>query len=174
MAWIKNGTPNTLTTTGDVMTISDLTAKIFNLLLCHTLNSGLIETFLRFDNDSGTNYARRVSVDGGTDTTDVSASQIENSPAESNAINQNATGAATAPDRSETVGKDAGTTQFTRVDIVNTRAGDYAIDSNLSMLGTSSGEVLITIQDGAVYEETDTNKHFLWDATIQKWTEIND
>ena len=158
MAWAKNGTPDTLSGSGAANTISDLTAKKFHVFLHHELNaSGFTNTGVRFDNDSGTVYAERTSDNGseGTATSETSITVTEDSydidkfqiayvcningeEALLMAWNVAITtaGASAAPERCEAVGKDAGTTQFTRVDFINRTAETYAANSNLSALGT--------------------------------------
>ena len=64
MAWAINGTPDTLTVAGDVLTISDLTALKFNQFLFHGLSSGAIAANVTFDNNSNTDYALRENTDG--------------------------------------------------------------------------------------------------------------
>ena len=51
MAWVKNGTPKTLTSDGDTLTISDLTALIFNQFMAHLIDNGsAIDVDFRIDN----------------------------------------------------------------------------------------------------------------------------
>ena len=160
MPWNKNGTPDTLTSAGDTLTISDLTAKKFHMIMGHTLWSTNGGVRIIFDNDTGNVYAERRSVNGGSDVTTTSTNNIDfwadntkrdamhigyicNIDGEEAlfigfAMNQGSTGAGTAPDRREIVGKDSGTTQFTRVDLDNENPslGDILTDSNMSMIGT--------------------------------------
>ena len=158
MAWAKNGTPDTLSGSAVANTISDLTAKKFHVFLHHELNaSGFTNTRVRFDNDSGTNYASRYSDNGseGTQTSetwirvtqdayDIDKFQVvyvcningEEALLMSWNVAITVAGAANAPDRMEGVGKDAGTTQFTRVDFITSNSETYAAGSNLSALGT--------------------------------------
>lgn len=159
MAWAKNGTPNTLTVAATTITISDLTKRKFNQILIYGFNSGSGPgTFTRLGDgsvDSGNNYARRQSTDGGTDFTIASNDKIQRSalisdeaiinyicaiPGEealsiSFLIAQNTAGAANAPRRSEDVGKWTNTTQFDNVQC-SSLSGSYDIDSNISALGT--------------------------------------
>jgi hypothetical protein len=160
MAWSKNGTPDTLSSAGDTMTISDLTAKKFIVILNHALYSvSTINSAYRFDNNSNTDYARRYSTNGGTDGTGINETNIIESQYASDFFDvayvanidgeeklcifhnceATAVGASSAPRRREVVGKVDTTTnsgQFTRVDSINTAAGDYDTDSNLSAIGT--------------------------------------
>jgi hypothetical protein len=161
MAWAKNGTPDTLTSGADTITISDLSANKFNILLTHQLiTSSGVGGELIFDNDTGSNYAQRRKLNGGSETTNTNHDHIgfvaDNSAGDqfgvgyiSNidgeetlfigfAMDQGGTGASNDPDRRELVAKDSGTTQFTRIDIqnINPGSGDFLTDSNLSVIGS--------------------------------------
>ena len=160
MAWAKNGTPDTLGSAGDTLTISNLTEQKFYSILSHAIDNGTngLNMFYRIDNDSGSVYAQRDSIDGGADTARTSRSSLNDdatsgsqdrlsimycsniSGEEALFINfvvyGNTAGAGTAPKRAEIVGKDSGTTQFTRIDYINAHSGDMAIDSNLSAIGS--------------------------------------
>lgn len=155
MPWEKNGTPNTLNVTGDLLSVDDLTAQDTSVLLCHALNSGTIDINITFDDDTGSNYATRTSSDGGSDSTSTSRANLNTGgdAADSfhvyytvNLANQeklltgdkvdlSSTGAGTAPQRREQTGKWVNTTdQFTSVEFDNAGAGSFVADSNLSIL----------------------------------------
>jgi hypothetical protein len=159
MAWGKNGTPDTLGSAGDTLTISDLTATIFNQFLHHEIGSGAIYPQLGLNNDTGTNYASRRSANGGADTALTSRTYMFEGGAAGTTTNfsitycigisteeklairftifQNTAGAANAPAREELVGKWINTSdQITEIDEINGAAGDYDTDSNFSALGT--------------------------------------
>lgn len=161
MAWAKNGTPHTLTGAGDVMTISDLTAKKFITIMSHKLATSNTDFNIRYDNNSTADYASRYNDNGvvNGDGTQVGATYTIHTGSGSidefvigyicNISGQEklsisfgmggATGAGAAPSRREAVGKVDTTTnsgQFTRIDVVNLGGGDYLTDSNLSVLGT--------------------------------------
>ena len=73
MAWAKNGTPDTLSSSADVVSIADLTGKIFNVFLNHSLtDGGVIDNRATFNNSTGSEYARRRSENGAADFTAVS------------------------------------------------------------------------------------------------------
>jgi hypothetical protein len=193
MAWIKNGTPETLGSSGDVMTISDLSAHNFHIILTNTIASGALSTQATFDNDSGTKYAYRNSWAGGADGTGVSKGNVQQWDGNNGSsapqfvvsylcnidgeevlgmywgIDQNTAGAGTAPYRRETVYKFTDTTQITRIDLNNSGAGSFDTDSNLSVIGSDGTEAL-NVQDGAIYYETDTNKEYL--LSNNTWTEL--
>ncbi len=160
MAWQKNGTPDTLGSLGDSLTIPDQTSTIFNMSMAHLLASGAIQHKMRFgfdSVDSATNYAWRRSGNGGSDGTASSVNEINanQSTADIFAISytinisaeeklsigftseQSAVGAGNAPSRMEFVGKWANTsTQYNNVNVFQDNVGDFAIDTNLSALGT--------------------------------------
>jgi len=157
LAWIKNGTPSTLTSENDTIEITDLTSKTFNQFLVHIFKTGSVNYPLTFNADTGTNYAWRNSNNGATDATTVSAVKIDISPASDDSFNviyaigisteekllidfqarPVATGSATAPAREEVAGKWANTVNaITEIDVTNGGAGGFTTDSNLSALGT--------------------------------------
>ena len=161
MAWSKNGT-TTLSSAGDTVTVSSLTASDFNVFLFHGLSSGAITINLNMDNNSASDYALRENTNGTGESTKTNLTTLEallqtsssdgfvvmycaNIDGEeklliSNSIRNNTAGASNAPNRREIVGKCDTTTnsgQFTRIDANNSGAGDYDTDSNLSALGTN-------------------------------------
>ncbi len=161
MAWAKNGTPDTLTSSGDTLTISDLTAYKFNQFLHYTIASSTIRDVLTTDNNTATDYAIRRSQNGGADLAQTSQANIKYSQSGettpffgityvinitgeeklviAHLVNQDTAGAGTAPQREEIIGKVDTTTnsgQFTRIDMTNDQAGSYDTDSNLSAIGT--------------------------------------
>ena len=160
LAWAKNGTPDTLSGTADVMTISDVVPYKFQMFMIHSLQTGAGDATVatRFNDDSSGNYARRRIHNVGTDTTGTSDTyaywygsasvgdmftivyNINIATEEKlNIMHQvirMTAGATTAPSREEHVGKWANTSnQITDVD-VNTGAGDYNTGSNTSSIGT--------------------------------------
>lgn len=160
MAWQKNGTPSTLSSSGDTVTISDLTAKKFNMFLSHEIASGAIYPQLRLNNDSGASYASKRNANGGGDTALTSRTYIFEGGAAATTDNFSVThlisisgqeklairhtvfsggsGAGNAPAREELVGKyvPSPDATITRVDEINTASGSYDVGSNLSALGT--------------------------------------
>lgn len=160
MAWVKNGTPNTLGSTGDDIDITDLEAKKFNQFMLHTLqDSANITQKVNFNNNTNSVYARRYSGNGASDSTSVSESNIgiqtvgfgeaftmmevssisgEDKLLLAHLCIRTSTGAATAPQRNSSVGKfvPSPDADITRIDINNNQTGDYAVDSNLSAIGT--------------------------------------
>jgi len=155
MAWAKNGT-----VTGVSQSLTGLTAYKFNQILNHVIDNGsAIDVDLRIDNISTNTYAYRESDDGSTDATATEQAEITlddtsaaterfsvvygiNIAAEEKlfigfVIDASTAGAATAPSRVEVVGKQSGTSNaWTRLDILETGAGAFTSDSNLTALGT--------------------------------------
>ena len=195
MAWAKNGTPSTLTGAADVITISDLTAKKFNKFLMHHFVSGADALRrITFNNNSNSVYARRYSANGGADATGTSLTYIELTLADGDQftinyncsisgqeklglsflVNSVSAGAGTAPQRLELVSKfvPSPDADITRIDSTNPTGGvDYAIGSNLSALGEGT-PVVVNIQNGTVFEETDTNKSFIFNSSTGAWTQF--
>ena len=188
MAWGKAGS-TTLSSAGDNITVSDMTASENNAIMLHKINSGNVNPLLTFNSDSGSNYAWRYSSNGGTDSTVTNGTKLEmavtgitptlftifyvnNISAEEklvigNTVEQNTAGAGTAPQRMEVVGKWTNTSsQITALNFGNDATGDYAIDSNASVLGSDLTPAAAVpalganVQAGSRYEETDTRKMY--------------
>jgi len=160
MAWQVNGTPDTLTGTAASVDISDLTSLLFNQYLYHQPTAaGNAGGLFTLDGNTGTNYADRNSVDGGTDSTATSASNIpvtratdandefvviyqinvsgEEKLMMSWGVDRGASGASNAPLRKEVAGKFTITSgQTSQVTITDTSGSDLPTDTNLSALGS--------------------------------------
>lgn len=159
MAWAKNGTPSTLSGAADVITISDLTAKKFNVFLNHVIGSSTVDIDQGFNNNVNGVYAITKSADGGADATAVSDTKIDKGTTATTIfdinytcsilgeekltigflVNQLTAGAGTEPSRLEYVAKfvPSPDVNITRVDIINTgTTNEYSIGSNLSALGS--------------------------------------
>jgi hypothetical protein len=194
MAWAKNGTPSTLGSAGDVMTISDLTASKFNQFMCHVIGSGAMSLGGTFNNSTGSEYARRREENGDADYTEVSQTVMslglggggidklcityavkisgEEGLVISDVVGQNVAGAGSAPTRENNFCKWVPSTltdTIDRFDFDNGAAGDYLISSNLSALG-SEGVESLNVQDGAVFYDTDLNKSYV--LYNNAWTEL--
>ena len=188
MAWGKAGS-TTLSSAGDTLEISDLSANNFHIILTNTIASGALSTQATFDNDSGTKYAYRNSWDGSGDGTGVSKGNVQQWDGNNGSstpqfvvsylcnidgeevlgmywgVDQNTAGAGTAPHRRETVYKFTDTTQITRIDLNNSGAGSFDTDSNLSVLGSnitpaSAVTFPTNVQEGSRAEITDTRKMY--------------
>lgn len=156
--WWEEIGRTTLASAGDTITVSSLPARKYLMVIVAAQNTGgTINTTLRFNNDSGSNYARRISISGGSDLTNVSQSSLSMSSTdasprmlvayivniasnekliETQSVEQNTAGAGNAPTRIEGVGKWANTSaQISQIDVINTGTGDYAIGSEVIVLG---------------------------------------
>ena len=201
MAWGKAGS-TTLTTTGDTITVSDTTASDFNQTLSHVIQtSGNIRMATRVGNgsiDTGSNYANGSSENGGAKSNATSQTYHKNSGSVASdmftinyAVNiateeklfishnivRSTAGAGTAPQRMNSVGKWANTSnQFDSIETVNDQAGDYASGSNLTVLGSDVTPIAAVpavganLQAGSRFEETDTRQMYNWNGSA--WEEI--
>ena len=196
MAWSKAGS-TTLASAGDDLDITSMTANKFLNMMCQTIPSGLTNPKMTLNNDtSGTNgstgnYARRRSEEGGSEGIVINQTEVDfgrsggdlvfaisymiNIATEEklvimNTTTNNGNGAGNIPKRSEMVWKWENTSDsITRTDVINTLTGDFAVDSNITALG-SDGVESLNVQDGAVYYETDTNKSYVLSSNV--WTEL--
>ena len=148
----------TLGSAGDTITVSSLPTKRYYMILQNPLASGANTTWNRLNNDSGSNYVRRISNNGGADGTSTSATEMRidawggstdkffvnylanKSDKEKLMIGHMAdgytSGAGTAPQRSEYGFKWTNTSSdFSRIDALNQGGGDYASGSEIVVLG---------------------------------------
>ena len=162
----------TLGSTADSIDVSSLADKRYLMCLNDFKPSGATQNFQRFNNDSGSNYAYRLSDNGGADATGVSQANnywygygtsgipeftvayIANLSANEkqsiqSTIQQNTAGAGTAPQRREGVNKWANTTSvIDQITMINTGAGDFNTGSELVILG---------------WDEADTHTDNFWE-----------
>ena len=187
--------------TADTITVSGFTAKKnLKAQLFASGTGGTVNCNLTFNSDTGNNYAIRESINGGSDTTNVSQANTDNLTgtvtgdvfATVHILNEaskeklfisegleSASGAGNAPERKEMVGKWANTSaQITTIKANNGGTGSYSEGSELIVWGsdgsadiTLSG-ALTNIVGGFIFEETNTGKHYIWNATTSTWTEI--
>jgi len=148
-----------LTGTADTISSGTITAKKYLWVQFYQKSSGDSNINMIFNNDTGSNYARRGSNDGGTDFTSTSSSAlsfqtsdtdsahflnmfiVNNSANEklgiSHGVTQNTAGAGNAPQRKEQVHKWANTSsQITEIDINNTDSGSYASGTIMKVWGS--------------------------------------
>lgn len=158
--WWEELGRTTLGSAGDTITVSSIPVrKYLRIFVSALATGGTIRAAVTFNNDTGNNYASRLSTNGAADATTTSAGVLQ---LDTNAVAQDvyaeifavniasqekipiwhsgergATGAANAPNRREGVGKWANTTdQITRVDVTqNAGTGDFAIGSEVIVLG---------------------------------------
>ena len=156
--WQVNGTPDTLTSSGDTMTISDLESLTFNAYLEHEIDTGGANTKYTINNDTGVKYARRFSDNGaeGTAVNETNSGTHDVANAGDTfivgyaiaisgeeilvmdwSINQQTAGAGNAPLRKVMAWKSTVSPPITRMDANNDAAGSYDIDANFSVLGTN-------------------------------------
>tara|TARA_R110000824_G_scaffold256217_1_gene445242 strand:- start:203 stop:694 length:492 start_codon:yes stop_codon:yes gene_type:complete len=158
--WNKLDT-QTLTGTNDNITTGTIVEKKFIQIISNVVNAvDSIDYQQRFGTgtiDTGNNYTRSQSINGGAESTSVNRSNIDSSVDSatpqimiSYAINVSGyehlvitnfvaganSGAGSAPARSQTVGKWVTTTQFDITEVYNSQAGDFNTDSNLTVFGT--------------------------------------
>ena len=195
MVWAKNGTPDTLTGTGGVLAITDITSTVFNTVLVHAiLGSGVdFASGTRVGTtsaDSGANYTERSRENGvayqGVNRTyyyhlyngypqQFTIHYAVNIAGQeklfiTDTVQAPSTGASSIPDRTESVGKWVTTSgQWDVFHSGSYGSGSFLEDTNMSALG-SDGVVSMTVQDGAVYYETDTNKAYV--LYNNSWTEL--
>ena len=183
MVWAKNGTPITRTDAGSTLAITDATAQNFNEVMSHCINvTGDASIRMRLNADSGSNYARRRSDNGGTDTTQGSNtySYWTGSASTGNVfyvsyiadfagneklmlvwnVFANTEGAGNAPTRFELAAKWSNTSD--RITSYNADTGGNYFDtgSNISALG-SDGATSMKVQDGSIFYDTDLNKEYV-------------
>lgn len=193
----------TLSSTGDTITTGTFTAKDNIMFLTHY--TGTATANHRFGNgtiDTGSNYAHRYSTNGGADSTGTSQSNgirtgygttnehgfivgsITNQASYeklliSHLVHDNgSTGAGNAPQRRETVGKWANTSNQINIAQVNNSdsgSGDFAVGSEIVVLGCDNDEAdsgsnfwqeLASVELSSTVDEinsgTFTAKKYLW------------
>jgi len=149
----------TLSSAGDTLSSGTITAKKYLWVQAYLKSSGICGIDMTFNNDTGSNYARRGSNDGGADFTSTSSSALSFNTADtdsahffnmfiinnasneklgiSHGVTQNTAGAGNAPERKEQVHKWANTSnQITKIDINNSAGGDYDVDSFIKVWGS--------------------------------------
>ena len=145
--------------TTDTITVSDLTAKKHLMVQVKGVGTGgTINCNLTFNSDTGNNYAIRESVNGGSDSTNVSQANTDNLTgtvtgnvfATVHILNEaskeklfissgleSASGASNAPERKELVGKWANTSNaITVIKANNGGTGSFAEGSEVTVYGT--------------------------------------
>ena len=141
---------------GDNLSSGTITAKKYLWVQAYCIASGAIDMKLTWNNVSTSTYAQRRSINGGADATATSQANVYTAPDNTNyflnmffvndgsneplgmihAVHQNTAGAATAPQRSETVCKNSNTTQITEIDIDNSAAGSFDTGSIIKVYGS--------------------------------------
>lgn len=149
----------TLSSAGDTITVSSLPArKYLKIIVSILATGGTVDGGFTFNSDSGSNYTRRVSVDGGADsgaTSQTSTSVLQTAAATpafgvfdivnisaqeklmmGHSIGQGTAGAGNNVNRREHAYKWANTSaQISTVTLSNFGTGDFAIGSEVVVLG---------------------------------------
>lgn len=157
--WWEEIGRTTLGSAGDTITVSGLPArKYLRILVRLAATGGNINFGVTFNNDTGSNYSYRRSANGGADATSTSQTAIAagnststtptygvfdiiNVASEEKTLSgvntQNGTaGAGNVVDRIDVYAKWANTSdQISRIDYTNSGTGDYAIGSEVVVLG---------------------------------------
>jgi len=168
------------------------TGKILQVM-CYLDSNGTIQDGLRLGNgsvDTGSNYAFSANTNGGSTSTshtqndigdfsNIGSGQFMNMFIVNVAsqeklltlnINEGKSGSGTVPTRLTVNGKLVSTSQINIIEWRNVAGGgDYGSTTNISVLG-SDGVQSMTVQDGAVYYDTDLNKEYL--LNNDTWTEL--
>ena len=188
-----------LSSAGDTIDSGTFTAKENLKVIIHTIaTGGATNHAIRYNTDSSSNYAYRRNANGGSDSAEGSqgsdpsisgsiSSSAGNIYAVGNIINisdkeklaiwkttfSNTAGAGNAPMRREGIAKWVNTSaQITKITVTNDSAGSYDTGSYITVFGASDDVANDTTPDGSIFEETDTGKHYVWNATSDSWTEI--
>lgn len=153
----------TLTSAGDTIDTGTFTAKDNMMIMYHIIKSGDARVDkIRFNNDSGSNYASRQSDGGGSDSTATSQTGVLDTTSStgdeftvgdfanisgqeklvvSHLVNQNNTGAGNAPRRLENFYKWANTSaQVNQVQLINEQSGSFDSGSEIVVLGYDNDE----------------------------------
>ena len=189
----------TLGSAGDTISVGSLSDKRYYMILNNCLASGNTNCFVRTNNDTGSNFATRGSYNGASDTTNNSNNAylpdrgIEESSTDwfgvtylanlstkeklfqTQMSNANTSGAGTAPERAESVGKWTNTSDaINRVDFLNSAAGNFDTNSEVVILGydpddthtTNFWEELASVELSSAGDDissgTFTAKKYLW------------
>ncbi len=148
-----------LSSAGDTLSSGTFTAKKYLWCQVYIKPTGTVDIDVTFNNDTGSNYARRNNYNGGTDSTNTIQSNLQwsnnvtvpqfmncfiinNSATEKLSImeqvRQGTAGAGTAPDRYHISGKWANTSsQITEIDITNGESGSYDTESFIKVWGSN-------------------------------------
>ena len=163
----NNGTNTGVAFGSDTIT-GNFTAKDNLMILQHGIPSGNISSRLRFNSDTGSNYAQRGSRNGGSYATGTSRDNVSFSLNPGNASDEwliatvtnkadkeklwishgidGTSGANQDPNRSEIIGKWANTSDsITSVNVYHSEGGDYATGSECVVLGCDNDEADLSL-----------------------------
>ncbi len=197
--WVEIGR-TTLGSAGDSIAVSGLANKRYIMILTDAIASGNITVRGRLNADSGSNYARRQSNNGGGDTTGVNVTEFIYGPGTDSATNnfavsylanlaskeklilnhstKTATGASNAPDRKEDVAKFANTSDaFDEWECRNDSSGSYATGSEVVVLGWDPSDTHTTnfweeLDSVSLSSTTDTFNSNTFTAKKYLWVQL--
>lgn len=152
--WWEELDRETLSGTSSTISFTGLAERRYLKIICNVVKTATLVSSVRFNNDSGNNYAIRRELDGAADNTTTSTSSIEVSPNYANQANtiiqinnygaeklviadctaNDATGAATAPHKARYAGKYVSATAITRIDFI-VSTSTYAAGTEIVILG---------------------------------------
>ena len=184
-----------LSSSGDVIDSGTFTAKDnLRVIVSGIGTGGTVNCNFTFNSDTGNNYAIRESVNGGSDSTNHTQANTDNltgtvtgnvyavvnitniSNKEKPFISEGmevASGASNAPERKELVGKWTNTSSsITQIKANNGGSGSYDTGSYITVFGAADDTATDTTDNNSIFEENDTGKHYIWNATSDSWTEI--
>jgi hypothetical protein len=155
--WWEEIARTTLESVGDTITVDNIPEREYLKIIVNTPNSGQISQTLRFNNDSGSNYASSLATAGGATSASVNQTsvvvtgvatypmhfelEIFNPQSREKVgylrrFHQNTAGAGNAPTQMEGVLKWVNTSaKINRVDVINAGTGDFAIGAEVIILG---------------------------------------
>ena len=188
----------TLGSSGDTIDVTSLPDKRYYMILMDYRDTGgQINTNMTINNDTGNNYARRWSTDGATDSTQTSRNSMNHGHYTANdgyavaylsnvsskekllmshsVANHSGTGAGTAPNRNEFVGKWANTSNVvSSIKHTNSDTGSFTSGSEVVVLGYNPDDthtdnfweelasVELTSAGDSISSGTFTAKKYLW------------
>ena len=186
-----------LSSNGDSLDTGTFDVKENLKVIMYRKRSGSVNSRIQLNGDTGSNYAARYHGAGnsyGSDGTVTSQTSIYSHALTANdsyttyniinkankekliiieEANPNSSGAGNAPDRSQTVAKWTNTSDsITSIQMINTDSGDLVAGSYITVFGATGDTVTDTTDNNSIFEENDTGKHYIWNATSDSWTEI--
>ena len=192
MVWAKAGS-TTLSSSGDTLTVSGMTASKSNMFLEHEIATGNIDNpTWKFNNNANSVYSSREETNGGTDATTTSYGGIivnlgnaewdrytvmyafsvssEEKLMIIQTIASNTAGAGNAPARNQQVAKfvPSPDASITRVDVTNGGSGDFDTSSSLSALGSDLTPAIVTPSISAIPPLTSSLKS----PSVGGWVEL--
>ena len=185
--WVELGR-TTLGSAGDTISVGSLSDKRYYMFLLDKQVSGDSSFRLRLNSDTGSNYARRYSINGAADTTATSQDSMYCSATQTydelsvgylanysskeklvlgHTVSSDAAGAANDPVRSEFTGKWANTSNaVSTISAINAGSGDFDTGSELVVLGWDPSDTHTTNFWEELADVSGTNATTLSSGTI--------